>query len=793
MTTSSPRTVRETPPAALSALRPVTSINWTWQWDDELNEALAVGLTLLIFDENSGARRFAYELLIRNMADASLLVNPVSSALQATSGTDAVIWLDSETLEAHPLTSGQLHKWIQSGGRRLAVVFVSERALDAPLLQVLQDRSTRVLHMDIPSISSEQVSEPQRHSAGYHADTDGGVDTIGVDADVRMLSDLVASRLIEPPLSIGLFGDWGSGKSFFMQLMQTRVQALADAAREAESATNQRGRHISTYCSSVRQITFNAWHYTEANLWASLATQIFDHLAAESSQTDLERRADDLAEARKSEDSLLGQLSTVRMERMLVSAKQSRDPLATTEKLLDSLSEQDKKWISKKVGISEPSLEDLRKLAEQSKGLAEQSKGLWRWLRKDPVAGGILVAGVIAVAVLAYLRPDWGWLAGAATLVTWLTTGIGRARLFLKRITDITGRFDEPSEETSKRLSELDSEVDRLEQAVAELAPTRQITGFAEHRMGSQDYQRHLGLVSLLRRDLETFAAMLKREKGDGIERIVLYIDDLDRCPPKVVVQVLEAIHLILAMPVFTVVVGVDARWLTRAIEQHYAEMQDGDRPLAANYLEKIFQVPFALQPMGESGFAQFVRGLADAQSKPAAEPAPEQAAPESVILIEPTPAEPAPTNREPADEPAVDLLPGDLVMSPAELEYLSGLGSLVPTPRAAKRLVNLYRLLRARFHAAELDEFLAPDDREAPHRAVMVLLAVLVGCPDTALFRVLAEADAEAEVQQLLGPVDAVLRDRLLTLLATPDGPPHRAGSYQRWLPLVRRFAFPT
>ncbi|MEZ5024500.1 MAG: P-loop NTPase fold protein [Chitinophagales bacterium] len=42
------------------------------------------------------------------------------------------------------------------------------------------------------------------------------------------------------------------------------------------------------------------------------------------------------------------------------------------------------------------------------------------------------------------------------------------------------------------------------------------------------------------------------------VERIVLYIDDLDRCPPKKVVEVLQAIHLILAFPLFVVVVGVD-------------------------------------------------------------------------------------------------------------------------------------------------------------------------------------------------------------------------------------------
>jgi hypothetical protein len=36
-----------------------------------------------------------------------------------------------------------------------------------------------------------------------------------------------------------------------------------------------------------------------------------------------------------------------------------------------------------------------------------------------------------------------------------------------------------------------------------------------------------------------------------AIDRIVLYVDDLDRCPPPRVVEVLEAVHLLLAGRLF--------------------------------------------------------------------------------------------------------------------------------------------------------------------------------------------------------------------------------------------------
>ncbi len=89
------------------------------------------------------------------------------------------------------------------------------------------------------------------------------------------------------------------------------------------------------------------------------------------------------------------------------------------------------------------------------------------------------------------------------------------------------------------------------------------------------------------------------------IDRIILYIDDLDRCPEKNVVEVLQAVHLLLAFPLFIVVVGVDPRWLLRSLERHSAVFSAGteqngsngeldEDPLwqstPMNYLEKIFR-----------------------------------------------------------------------------------------------------------------------------------------------------------------------------------------------------------
>lgn len=79
--------------------------------------------------------------------------------------------------------------------------------------------------------------------------------------------------------------------------------------------------------------------------------------------------------------------------------------------------------------------------------------------------------------------------------------------------------------------------------------------------------------------------------------KLVIFIDDLDRCLPEKAIQVLEGIKLFLGVPGTVFVLGVDVTALVRAIEMHYA----GTVPSAMSggrYLEKIVQFPFHLPSM---------------------------------------------------------------------------------------------------------------------------------------------------------------------------------------------------
>jgi hypothetical protein len=69
-------------------------------------------------------------------------------------------------------------------------------------------------------------------------------------------------------LAVGLFGEWGQGKSHFLRLVQVQRQ-VAVAARSDNPLAH----------SAVRQVEFNAWHYAETDLWPSLVAEMFTQLA----------------------------------------------------------------------------------------------------------------------------------------------------------------------------------------------------------------------------------------------------------------------------------------------------------------------------------------------------------------------------------------------------------------------------------------------------------------------------------------------------------------------------------
>jgi hypothetical protein len=91
--------------------------------------------------------------------------------------------------------------------------------------------------------------------------------------------------------------------------------------------------------------------------------------------------------------------------------------------------------------------------------------------------------------------------------------------------------------------------------------------------------------------------------KQAGIKRLVVLIDDLDRCLPDTAIETLESIRLFVLTEHTAFVVAADEAMIEYAVRKHFPELPDttGPRDYARNYLEKLIQVPFRIPALGET------------------------------------------------------------------------------------------------------------------------------------------------------------------------------------------------
>ncbi|MBX3119210.1 MAG: leucine-rich repeat domain-containing protein [Fimbriimonadaceae bacterium] len=98
-------------------------------------------------------------------------------------------------------------------------------------------------------------------------------------------------------------------------------------------------------------------------------------------------------------------------------------------------------------------------------------------------------------------------------------------------------------------------------------------------------------------------AEWIKLYYSEKNSRMVIFIDDLDRCLPNIALQVLEAIKLYLNIPNVVFIVGVDKLVIDAIVTKRYEDMvgevrlKDGMEAKAKQYLDKMFQVEVHIPP----------------------------------------------------------------------------------------------------------------------------------------------------------------------------------------------------
>lgn len=629
------------------------------------------------------------------------------------------------------------------------------------------------------------VGQREPDLAAYRPDDpETGNDQLDVRRFAAAFALLIASKEVSPPLAIGISGNWGSGKSFFMRLMRSETARIT---RMAEADPR--------FHSNVVPIQFNAWHYAEKDLLASLVQTIFQALqnaltgprgepsaadavlsrleAAKAERDSAEKQAEaaqSAVQARRKQLEETRRQAALKAEQARLSAAEVA--AASADQLKQALDALGLGHISKLVEEGADRAAQVRAALAQVQSTGLRSRSAFEWLLRAPVSwwgvSGLLLL-ILALAGAAYYLKDsvvalTPLLAALGALWRWASRQLARVDAGLAEFDKVRHAIDAKAEEkraelhrdveaaqkaldedaarwkaAQESLAAASAKVSAAERALEETKSINLLARMVDERLTSRDYEKYLGLVAAVRADFQRLSELIRAAAQEAavsnlafrrIDRIVLYIDDLDRCPTDKVVLVLEAIHLLLAFDLFVVVVGLDIRWASHSLEEKFSrQLKAGNGASALDYLEKIFQVPFWLPPMDEQASRQLLTAML---------PKPQPAAADSSAGAPAAHGADAPAGAGKSGQgstpPASAPLPGETELLSIQRGERAFMLSLAPalsrSPRRLKRFVNTYLILRASLAPDERETFVLDGGASGSYREAMVLLALLTSAP---------------------------------------------------------------
>jgi|GEM_PF-2413276 len=471
---------------------------------------------------------------------------------------------------------------------------------------------------DIRAVKNETAPEPQSPNIVEVnkplvsiTDQPSGVDRLNFKRYVDAFAEMVSNPELSTPITIGVYGQWGSGKSFLMGKIKEEI-------KERQKNKNKKV--------NIHVVEFNAWVYSGSeHLWASLVTHLY------------------------------------------------RD-------------------IEKHFGLREQWLR-LRKAIRRS---LPKALGVFSFYALLGLAVSLLLnfnelqttSDTLTLAINAFIGSIIGGSALASLPVLWSALREFFDNLFLSRAKNLQNLAARP------------------------------------------DFRNQIGVMADIKAEIGFIREILKTGKKRNPTRLVLFIDDLDRCEHRKAVEVLQAIMLLLAdedgSP-FVVFLGIDARVVVRAIEEHYGKVLVKAGINGYEYLDKIIQVPFVIPDSSQADIENYVDSLLWES----------EAEKESILKklmpsIPSTPAEPSPEGNlagglkedrvgeltedllsrlggssEKQEKAQEDKKPEAMPAPPppeevpvtftrAERETLKAhVSDLSSNPRKIKRVINIYRLAR--------------------------------------------------------------------------------------------------
>lgn len=102
----------------------------------------------------------------------------------------------------------------------------------------------------------------------------------------------------------------------------------------------------------------------------------------------------------------------------------------------------------------------------------------------------------------------------------------------------------------------------------------------------------------------EDFKALLNET---NIKKLVVIIDDLDRCLPHTIIQTLEAIKLFLSVGNVAFIIGADERLVQYAVRERFPELPGDRADVGRDYLEKLIQYPVRIPSLSPSEVQSYI------------------------------------------------------------------------------------------------------------------------------------------------------------------------------------------
>ncbi|MEI3789288.1 MULTISPECIES: KAP family P-loop NTPase fold protein [unclassified Chryseobacterium] len=119
--------------------------------------------------------------------------------------------------------------------------------------------------------------------------------------------------------------------------------------------------------------------------------------------------------------------------------------------------------------------------------------------------------------------------------------------------------------------------------------------------------EKQINAVAEFRND---FSELLE---STNFKRLIVIVDDLDRCTPERIIENLEAIKLFLNVPKTAFIIGADPRIVKHAIEHKYKnnkEIEEDNNRIVIDYLEKLIQLPYSLPRLSDSEVETYISML---------------------------------------------------------------------------------------------------------------------------------------------------------------------------------------